>query len=67
MSPEDFMNMSQEEYYKIGRDRFGIMQYKLKGPQPPPAKRLTHTASSKMPEQLERWARQLREERVNGK
>ena len=51
-----------DEYYQIGRDRFGIMQYALKGPQPT-VKRLTHKASGKMPEQLERWGRVEREKR----
>jgi hypothetical protein len=50
------------EYYKIGRDSFGITQYRERQPTVP-VRRCTTPAVSKMPEQLERWGRIEREKR----
>jgi hypothetical protein len=52
-----------EKYYKIGRDSFGIMQYK-RAQSTAPVRRLSTPAVSKMPEQLERWGRIEREKRM---
>ena len=51
------------EYYKIGRDSFGITQYRERQPTVP-VRRLSTPAVNKMPEQLERWGRLEREKRM---